>query len=167
MIHDSIMLLEEQRDQTRKYQYAQHAANENRDDDTEIQMADAGCHFVIQPKVNEEVGRAHPRHHSAQTHQKAAEQPVGEAGRKLRKAAVFQGAHGKYCQGCHYHQKRPVPGLAALLARSLQQGWECTADEADKQPSELRGVICKRPVYDGGKSHHTQRPADAYGDKVD
>ena len=35
-----------------KYQYAQHAANENRDYHAKIQMADAGCHFVIEPKVN-------------------------------------------------------------------------------------------------------------------
>ena len=160
MIHRSIHLSEQSGDKSGKQQHARHQADAERDDDAEVEVADAAGHGLVQANINEEVGRAHSGQNHPKSDEYAAQDPVQEGGRQRNVAGGRQPAHeDKHQRGDDDHDQ-PMAALAAFFGGFAEQRRQRAGNKADEQPDDLHRIIRESQVDHGGEQKPAQQHAN-------
>jgi len=152
---------EQPRNALGEYQNAQYHPSDDWQDHAEIKLPDAARHRLVKTQVDQEIGGAHARHHKAQAHQDAAQQPCPDARCQGHVLHALDPVHVIKRTECHPGQQQPVPVLPPLFTRGFYQRREGPRDEADEQPGELGRVVGEGVVHHRRERHHPDDPADS------
>ena len=154
-----VMLIEQRGDQSGKQKHGAANADQKRQDNGEIQRADAGGQRLIQSKENQNGGGAQAGDDEAQAPQEAAEDIGGKRGGNGRGDSVLQQLEQQICQGQGEHKGRPAFVRAALFGR-LEQLGNRAADQAEKEHESDLWRKIKQDLHAFCKENKAEHPAD-------
>ncbi|MPN14053.1 hypothetical protein SDC9_161379 [bioreactor metagenome] len=166
MVHARVVVIECPRGSLGEDQNADNQPQRQGNDDSEVEVLDAGGHLVVEAEVDQEVRRAHARHDDTQADQRARPQPDqpvrGDIDHRLTADQHDREDHdGSDCQD------DPVCGSPALPAGRAIERREGPHHEADEQADKLRRETAERGVHDNREEHNTDDRADADRDEVE